>query len=238
MKSLFFSLVAGSLSVLATSAFAADAPRGSLLELHSCELYAGGCTVSAEATQGGRYMLRVWDFAGGEFAGTDFKDLKLAVLQSSRDNLAAKDSESGDAVVYLPKTATQTQRDALLAWVKSSQKDFHPNTLHVRVEPLAIQKTASTYSFSAGNYISVETKPLTACDNRSCGEELWYEPRAATSVFTVAVNRSSNVAEPFLKLDWKDSAQRSVFLGRFGDSSTGREIFVTMNEFCGATGIF
>lgn len=234
MKPQFFSILSVFLSIFATSAFAADKPSGNLLELHSCELYAGGCTVSAEATQGGRYMLRVWDFSGGEYQGTDFKNLKVAVLQSSRDNLAAADSESGDAVIYLPKSATQIQRDALLAWVKSSQPDFHPSTLNIRTEPLQIHKTASTYSFSAGKYVLVETKPLTACDNRSCGEELWYEPRTATSVFTVAVNRNSNVTEPLLKLAWKDSAQRSVFLGRFGDSGTGRDIFVTMNEFCGA----
>jgi len=33
----------------------AEAPvRGSMLELHSCELYAGGCVVSSEATQRGQ----------------------------------------------------------------------------------------------------------------------------------------------------------------------------------------
>ena len=55
-------------------------------------------------------MLRVWDFSGGKVDETDFKGLRLAVLQSSPDNLAAKNSKSGDAVVYLPETATGSPR--------------------------------------------------------------------------------------------------------------------------------
>jgi hypothetical protein len=114
----FLLLVAGSFSLISQTMTAAQTPRGTLIELHSCELYAGGCTISAEATQGGRYMLRVWDFAGGQFSGTDFKGLQVAVLQSSTENLAAPDSKTGDAVVFLPKNATPTQRDALRGWVK------------------------------------------------------------------------------------------------------------------------
>ena len=52
------------------STYANEQPRGSLMEVHSCELYAGGCVVSSEATLGGRYMLRAWNLSGGSFAGT------------------------------------------------------------------------------------------------------------------------------------------------------------------------
>src|SRR5256885_4969417 len=98
-----------------TQAFASDEPRGSVLELHSCELYAGGCVVSSEATLGGRYMLRAWNFNGGTFAGTDFAGLNVAVLQSSTENLAEQRTTPNQAIVYLPENATAAQRDALLA---------------------------------------------------------------------------------------------------------------------------
>src|SRR5437899_4594807 len=90
------------------SVSAVDQPRGSLLELHSCELYAGGCIVSSEATLGGRYMLRVWNFTSGSASGTDLSGLRLAVLQASSQNIAAPDTDSDRAVVYLPNTATAT----------------------------------------------------------------------------------------------------------------------------------
>src|SRR2546423_4728097 len=88
------------------NAWAGNAPRGSLLELHSCELYAGGCVVSSQATLDGRYMLRAWNFTGGQFAGQDLRGLRLAVLQSGSQNLAAQDVPAEHAVVYLPNDAT------------------------------------------------------------------------------------------------------------------------------------
>ncbi|HWX22513.1 MAG TPA: hypothetical protein VN578_21640, partial [Candidatus Binatia bacterium] len=88
---------------------AAEIPRGELLELHSCELYAGGCIVSSEAPLDGRYMLRAWSFAGGNFAGSDLAGLRVAMLQSSSENLAADKAEPGKAVIYLPEDATAKQ---------------------------------------------------------------------------------------------------------------------------------
>jgi hypothetical protein len=226
-------LLTGLLALDLNPANAADVPRGSLLELHSCELYAGGCTVSSESPQDGRYMLRVWDFAGGKIEETDFKGLRLAVLQSSPDNLAAKDSKSGEAVVYLPQAATQAQRDALLAWLKSSQPDFKPAKIQTRVVALQFTKNEKSFTFSAGKSISVKAVPQESCDAFSCGEELWYQPRTATSLFTVAVNNGSQVDEPLLKLNWTDGAKRSVFLARFGDTDAPKNSYVTMDELCG-----
>jgi Uncharacterized conserved protein len=237
MKRLLF--LFASLSLATLHASATDAPRGTMLELHSCELYAGGCTVSAEATQAGRYMVQVWNFTSGTFQNTDLKGLKVALLQSSNDNLAERTSKVGESVVYLPANASAAQQKALLAWIHSQRTSSASGKLHVRKEPMELTRDGTTWSFKAGRSISFQTKALEACDNRSCGEELWYAPRAQTSFFTVAVNRESKVTEPLLKLSWTDSAQRSVFIGRFGDSiPSGRETFVTMNEFCGASNLF
>jgi hypothetical protein len=209
-----------------------ETPHGSLLELHSCELYAGGCTVSSESPQDGRQMLRVWNFRGGEFKGTALKGLQLAVLQNSSDNLAARDSKSGEAVVYLPQAATPAERDVLLEWLQSSQKDFQPARLQTRVVPFQLTRSENKYAFSAGDFISIKTVSLESCDFGSCGEELWYQPRARTSVFTVAVNSASQVEEPLLKLTWNDGGRRSVFLGRFGETVSAKDVYVTMSDLC------
>src|SRR5437773_11040903 len=67
---------------------AADAPRGDLLEIHSCQLYIGGCIASSEATQEGQYELRGWNFAGGSHQGVDLGRLQAALLEISDQNLA------------------------------------------------------------------------------------------------------------------------------------------------------
>src|SRR5690349_19885228 len=108
-------LLAG-ISLPFTGAFAAGEPRGILMEVHSCELFAGGCVVSSEATLGGKYMLQAWDFSGGSYDGCDLAGLQLAVLHSSGQNLAFDKAVSEQAIVYLPEKVTAKQRKALTAW--------------------------------------------------------------------------------------------------------------------------
>jgi len=219
-------------------AWAADAPRGNLLELHSCELFAGGCVVSSQATLDGRYMLRAWDFTDGTFAGADLAGLKLAVLQSSSQNLAADEAAADQTIVYLPQAASKDQRKALLAWLQSSQPGFKAARLQTRIAPLSFTKEAANYTFSAGTYISVSTASLESCQKGGCGESLWYTPRSETSMFTVALDRTSDINEPLLKLRWHDAGQRSVFLAKFGETVPGKNNFVTTADLCGQSRIF
>jgi hypothetical protein len=234
MKKLFL-VFTGFLGLAITAGFAAESPHGSLMEIHSCEVYAGPCTVSAEAPQEGRYMARAWDFTGGTFNDMDFTGLQIAVLQDSPDNLADSNSKSGDAVVYLPQNATQPQRDALLAWLKSSQSDFHPVKLETRIVPLQFTKSEKGYAFTAGKFLHVKTAPLNLCDMGNCGETLWYQPRSQTSVFTVVLNSGSKVSEPLLKLRWDAGGNRNIFLARFGESIPVKDIYVSLSELCGPT---
>lgn len=228
-------LFAGFAGFIVSSVLAGDAPRGSLLELHSCEVYAGPCVVSSESPQEGRCMARAWEFNGGSFNGVNFQGLQVAVLQNSPDNLAEANSKSGDAVVYLPQDATPAQRSALLAWVKSSQSDFHPANIQTRVVPLQFSKSDKGYAFSAGNFLSVKTAALDVCAMGGCGESLAYQPRANTSLFTVVLNNGSQVSEPLLQLRWDASGARNIFLGRFGQSIPANGLYVSLNELCGQT---
>jgi hypothetical protein len=232
MKRIFL-LFTGFLGLTLNAVFATDAPRGSLMELHSCEVYAGPCVVSSETPQEGRYMARAWDFTGGNFNGADFTGLQIAVFQASADNLAESNSDSGDAVVYLPENATPLQRDALLAWLKTSQTDFHPAKLQTRIVPLQFTKSEKGYVFTAGKFLQVRTAPLNMCGMGNCGEMLWYQPRAQTSLFTVVLNRGSKVSEPLLKLRWDASGNRDIFLARFGESIPAKDLYVSLSELCG-----
>jgi hypothetical protein len=231
---LFASLLAGLSCCLGHQALAAPQPRGSVLELHSCELYAGGCIVSSEATLDGRYMLRAWNFSDGSFNRTTLAGLNLAVLQASGDNLASPEARAGSVIVYLPQAATAPQRQALLAWLKASQPDICASTkLQTRIVPIQFSKTDTGYELSAGDFVSVKTAPLESCRTGACGEALWYSPRAHTSVFTVAMDRASTVAEPLLQLKWNDAGRRTVFLGKFGQETPARDLFVSSAELCG-----
>src|SRR5436190_11300275 len=131
------------IAALAFSSVLAEQPRGTLLELHSCELYAGGCVVSSEATLDGRYMLRAWNFTGGQFAKENLSGLQLAVVQCSGENLAAEQTTAERAMVYLPKNATDSQRAALLSWLKANASDVTGANLQTRIVPLKFSKTST-----------------------------------------------------------------------------------------------
>jgi hypothetical protein len=222
--------------LLSLSARAANQPRGSLLELHSCQLYAGGCVVSSEATQGGRYMLRVWNFTDGAFNGVDLAGVQFAVLQTSAENLADLDTSPGQAVLYLPQKATADQREALTSWLKSLHPDLGKASFQTRIVPIQLAQLSDGYKFSAGNFVSVRTAPVESCPTGACGEALWYTPRSPNTLFTVVVNRSSKVSEPLLNLKWEDAGKKSIFLARFGDNSPTANLYVNSADLCGPAG--
>jgi hypothetical protein len=99
--------------------------------------------------------------------------------------------------------------------------------------PIQFTKTGTGYALSAGGFVSVRTAPLESCESGACGETLWYIPRARTSIFTVAVDRSSTVEEPLLQLKWNDAGRRAIFLGKFGQDTPAQNLYVSASELCG-----
>jgi len=228
-------LLAGFSLIPCAGSFAAGDPRGTLMELHSCELFAGGCVVSSEATLGGKYMLQAWNFTGGSYAGCELAGLQVAVLHSSPENLAFENSVSDQAIVYLPEKSTAKQRRALTAWATSRINEGKGTKVQSRVAALAFTKSDAGYTFTAGKAISVTAASPSLCESGGCGEELWYTPRVTTSVFTVAVDRSARITEPLLKLNWRDSGKRCIFLARFGETSSTPNAFLTSGDLCAPT---
>jgi hypothetical protein len=215
---------------------AAISPQGRLLELHSCQVYAGGCVVSSEATLGGRYMLRVWDFTQGDYAGANFAGLQLAVLQTSPENLAERSAEPADTVVYLPESASACQRASLVAWLKANEPEIKSAELRTRLVPMHFTREGLSTAFTAGDYVSLTVAPLESCRLGGCGEKLWYNPRTLASVFTVGVNTHSQVREPWLRLKWDDGGKPTVFLARFGVPTPAQNLYVSTADFCATSG--
>jgi hypothetical protein len=221
-------------SAMAGSAIDSSEPAGKLIELHSCEVYAGGCVVSSQEPQGGRSMLQVWDLTGGAWQGVNLAGLKAAVLEVSSQNLADESARPDSAMVYLPSDATAAQQNALLAWLKSTDGRLGVSSIQTRAVPISVASSGVTVKVSLGRYASLTTSSLGVCKDRSCGEDLWYKPAAQTSRFTVALNESSQVDEPLLQLKWNDGGSRSVFVAHFGDSD--RNYFVNSSDWCGLAG--
>ncbi len=194
-------------------------PRGRFAELHSCELFAGGCVVSSEADVEGNYLLRVWQFDEGNFHGAPLRGLTVALLEKGGDNLAVAATRADDAVVYLPPGLSATQKSALLDWTRE-QTAAKIDDSRVRTAAQQAEIGPDNVRFSAGNDIAFTGAPPVNCDVGGCGEMLWYEPRSAASSFVVDQLGQSRIVEPLLSLKWMDHGRRTLFVGRFGDPET------------------
>ena len=201
---------------VASIAVAADGPRGQVMEVHAVEVYTGGCTASAQATSGGRSMLRVWSFEDGEQDRVALRGLQVALLQAANDNLAAADTTATSAVVYLPRTANDGQRAALVNWLKAATPEIAATPIVEKIADIDYAQDGARISLKVGEQIAMKTREIQKCDTGACGESLWYKPRTKLGDYTVLVNESSTVSEPALSLVWKDNSAKSVFFGSFG----------------------
>jgi hypothetical protein len=192
------------------------APSGTFIEMHSCEVYTGGCTASAQATGDGRYMLQMWKIASGDFNGVDLKGESIALLQVAKENLAWTESAAESGIVYLPASSNPQKRAALLKWL-ISHTQLNPSVPH-KVVPIKIENSAIGWDVSIGSNINFTARAIHECDAGSCGEALWYWPKSSALSFTVAMAEQCQVLESDLRLHWTDHAARSLFLGQFGDT--------------------
>jgi hypothetical protein len=223
---MWITVVASLLYLWGACSQAADRPRGELLELHSCQLCIGGCIASSEATQDGHYLLRVWSFSDGSYRGTPLRGLTVALLEASDQNLATRKSTPSEAMIYLPQSADSTQIGALHQWLRANNPELGHITLHTRTVPMRFARTRSAFSFVAGNFIEIETKPFEPCGLISCGESLWYTPRLSLTSHTVGVTSKAVVCEPQLALRWIDHGKNNIFEGRFGEGAAASAAFV------------
>ena len=205
---------------LALPSFAfADQPQGQVIEVHAVEVYTGGCTASAQATSGGRSMLRVWNFEAGNHNGIDLRGQQIAALQTADKNLADSETRPKAAVVYVPRSASEAQRKAMLDWLKTAMPEFVELPLITKVTDLRYAQNGARITVDVGDQIAMKTREIQKCDAGACGEALWYQPRSKVSDYTVVVNESSTVSEPDLSLVWKDNSAKSVFVGQFGSEA-------------------
>jgi hypothetical protein len=135
-------------------------------------------------------------------------------------------------MLYLPQSAMSAQAAALVDWIKAGNPGLSGTKWRVRTVPMAFAKRQNVVSFSAGDFLQVETRPFAPCGLTSCGESLWYTPRSTLTSYTVGVTSTMAVREPALSLRWTDHGKNNVFEGRFGKGGTAQAAFTPPSMLC------
>ncbi len=212
---LFVALFFGYLAAFAKE----EVPSGKLLELHDCELIAGGCIASSESTLGGRSLLRVWDFDNGIHNGQNLAGLRVALLQIANTNLAFSETQPTGSVIYLPQEATPAQQNALSDWLRTKELALATRKVEERVVPIEFVGSGDAVSLKVGQNIGLQTQSVAPAGPDHCTGMLWYSPRSRLNAFKVLVNRQSTIREKSLQLTWNNHDAKSVFLGSFGSTN-------------------
>jgi hypothetical protein len=189
-------------------------PSGEFVELHSCDLYTGGCTASSESTLLGRQLFRIWSISQGTWKSQDLANLKVAVLEIGSKNLAEKDAVPERAEIFVPKGLSAAQKEALISWVDSQAAV--PDSTQVVETEIRYQRLGSVVNAAINDSICLSTTAIAKCDSGACGQALWYEPRAQHSEFEVIASQTSSIRDAALNFSWNDHNRPNVFLASFG----------------------
>ena len=204
--------------VLALQASFAAEPVGEFIELHSCDLYTGGCTASSESTLLGRQLFRVWSIKEGTWNNQNLAGFNVALLELGSVNLAEKGALGDRAELFVPKGLAPVQKDALLSWVNS--QTITPASTQVRDAEITYQRSGPAANITVGDSIALSTMPIARCGTGACGQALWYEPQVKYSSYEVLASRVSKVEDAALNFLWTDHDRPNVFLASFGPHGT------------------
>jgi hypothetical protein len=189
-------------------------PSGEFVELHSCDLYTGGCTASSESTLLGRQLFSVWSIYQGSWDDQDLTGLKIAVLEVGSENLAEKGAKAEKAEIFVPKDLVPDQRRALLSWIATQGVD--PRIMRVVEADITYQRSGAEAEVAVGEIASLSTVAIGKCSSGACGQALWYEPQINHSSFEVVASRVSKIDDPDLNFLWTDHNRPNAFLSHFG----------------------
>ena len=202
-------------------------PAGEFVELHSCDLYTGGCTASSESTLLGRQLFRVWSISQGTWGNQDLAGLKVAVLELGSVNLAEKGAFVEKAEIFLPKGLAAAQKEALLCWVTA--QGIAPASTRVTEAEITYERSGrATANVAVGDFISLSTMAIGKCSSGACGQALWYEPQVKHSSFEVVASRVSKIRDSCMNFRWTDHDRPNVFLASFGPNGNSGELADSM----------
>lgn len=205
------------LLVALQACFGAD-PSGEFVELHTCDLYTGGCTASSESTLLGRQLFRAWSISEGTWDNQNLAGLKVALLEVGSVNLAEKGALAEKAEVFIAQGLAPAQKEALLSWVIS--QGITAASTRVAEAEITYQRSGRAANVTIGDSISLSTVAIGKCSSGACGQALWYEPQVKHSSFEVVASRVSKIRDSFLKFLWTDRNRPNVFLASFGPNGS------------------
>jgi hypothetical protein len=190
---------------------------GTYVEARTAEVFAGACIMNGEAGTAGREALLAWKVDRGQVNGVALDGLAVVAAIASNTNLGIHEiggeSTPARAVIYTDARATDAQRKALVAMVKSLSGNLIGSV---------VKETAAPIQFvDRGHEIDVSTDTVKLSvakhldHDPSCGNKQWFNPLTRVDHAQMGMTSANEFKGPALCDKWSDPNKRSSFFGTF-----------------------
>lgn len=208
--------------MVSTEATFAGTITGEYLEARTCDVYTGPCFANAEMALAGKEAVLAWKIEKGTWKDVTIDGLGVALVVKAEGTLGSdgvfpmKPGKTA-AVIIVDENASAEQRDALVAFVKSSAKDLTKNVLNVVSAPIKLENDhlEGKGVFTAGKLASIETRKMKKNDCVCTNELIYYQPLTKVENFSPAYTLRQSYQGEGLNGKWTNNNTRSAFLATF-----------------------
>jgi Protein of unknown function (DUF1326) len=193
--------------------------RGQYVEARTCDVFTGACFANADTGLTGKNAVLAWKVQSGAIGGTRLDGLGVVAVVAARETLGLRQTAPGKAILIVDKNATETQRAALVDFVKAQVGDLAKDVVAVRTAVVDLNLCDcpgnSCATLTAGD-ARISTRCLDRDHDKACGSETDYYPPLAKGV---AAKAAMAVEHSFtgkgLNQTWSDAERRGAYVGSF-----------------------
>lgn len=204
---------------------------GEYIESRSCDVYTGPCFANGQIGQAGREAVLAWKVDKGSWNGVDLAGLSAVLVLNANDTLGFNPSFAVNpfpvkSVMLVDDKATSEQRDALIAFVKSSTPKLSDQILKVEAAPISLVNDHLTGKgkLVAGELAQIETRAMSKKDCVCTNEAVFYPPLTKISNSQPAYALKTSFQGAGLNNTWEVNGARSAFLGTFRKTSEEKTV--------------
>ncbi len=193
---------------------------GDYIETRSADVYTGQCFANGEVNLVGNQAILAWHVNRGAWNGVPLAGLTVAAAVRANGTLGDpyEDALPAHAVLIVDDQATPAQRVALIAFARKMGGELIKNVADVIDAPMELAVSSQHHGralLRAGQFATVQTRPLDGMDH-ICGNEItYYPPLTPTTHAMAAVALTDAYHGPGLGVDWESHGKRSAFVGTF-----------------------
>ncbi|HEY6349879.1 MAG TPA: DUF1326 domain-containing protein [Candidatus Angelobacter sp.] len=204
--------------LVATSAFAQI--KGQYVETRSADVYTGQCFANGEMGLAGDEAIVAWHITSGTWDGVPLSGLSVvgAVKASATLGDPYGKPYPAKSVLLVDRQATPQQREALINFAQEMGGELLRHVVKVMDVPISMQVLQEHHgraTVHAGDFVTVETRPIGEKDHLCGNETTFYPPLTPTTHAMPAVALTDEYQGQGLNDTWTLHDKRSAFVGTF-----------------------